>query len=37
MKIQIRLIENYPQLTNFQIFKRAILDFNGTVMKLLNE
>jgi len=32
MKIQIRLIENPPQLTNFQIFQRAILDFNGTAI-----
>ena len=32
MRIQIRLIENRLQLTKFQIFQRAILDFNGTAM-----
>jgi hypothetical protein len=34
MKMLVRLIQDYPQLTNFLIFKRAILDFNGTVMIL---
>jgi len=32
MRIQIRLIGNRLQLTKFQIFKRTILDFNGTAM-----
>jgi hypothetical protein len=32
MKIQIRLIEKSMQITKFQIFQRAFLDFNGTVM-----
>ncbi|NLB18139.1 MAG: hypothetical protein GX825_05275 [Syntrophomonadaceae bacterium] len=32
MRIQIRLIENHLQLTKFQIFQRAILNFNGTAM-----
>lgn len=33
MRIQICLIGNRLQLTKFQIFQRAILDFNGTAMK----
>ena len=32
MRIQIRLIGNRLQLTKFQIFQRAILDFIGTAM-----
>ncbi|MCW1735389.1 hypothetical protein, partial [Anaerorudis cellulosivorans] len=36
MRIQIRLIENCIQLTKFQIFQRAIVDFNGTAMKAYN-
>ncbi len=32
MRIQIRLIENRLQPTKFQIFQRAILDFNGIAM-----
>jgi hypothetical protein len=32
MQIEIRLIENRLQLTKFQYFQRALLEFNGTVM-----
>jgi hypothetical protein len=32
MKIQFHLIEKPPQLTNFQIFQKDILDFNETAI-----
>ena len=35
--IQIRLIGNRLQLTKFQIFQRAIVNFNGTAMVIYHK